>query len=95
MVVHQTQDRLINCCSRAVAERTTMFTDHQSNPRRVVVEADSRGRISLAKSGIKNTQLVIEELGDGSLAIHPAVVLTTAEARHYSSPEAVAALDRA
>lgn len=71
-----------------------MLTDHNSNPRRVVVEADSRGRVSLAKFGIKDTQLVIEQLGDGSLAIHPAVVLTAAEARHYSNPEAIAALDR-
>jgi hypothetical protein len=72
-----------------------MVTNRQSATRRVVVEADSRGRISLAKFGIKDAQLVIEELSDGSLAIHPAVVLTAAEARHYSNPEAVAALDRA
>jgi hypothetical protein len=71
------------------------MTDHHSTTRRVVVEADSRGRVSLAKFGIKDAQLVIEELVDGSLAIHPAVVLTAAEARHYSNPQAVAALDRA
>ncbi len=72
-----------------------MLTDHQPTPRRVVVEADSRGRISLAKFGIKDTQLIVEELTDGSLAIHPAVVMTAAEARHYSSPQAIAVLDRA
>jgi len=72
-----------------------MLTDHQPTPRRVVVEADSRGRVSLAKFGIKDTQLIVEELTDGSLAIHPAVVMTPAEARHYSNPQAIAALDRA
>lgn len=72
-----------------------MLTDHHSTPRRVVVEADSRGRISLAKFGIKDTQLIIEELGDGSLAIHPAVIMTAAEARHYGNPQATASLDRA
>ena len=72
-----------------------MLTDHQPTPRRVVVEADSRGRISLAKFGIKDTQLIVEELTDGSLAIHPAVVMTAAEARHYKNPQAIAALDRA
>ena len=73
-----------------------MLTDHHYRPsRRVVVDVDNRGRISLARFGIKDTQLIVEELSDGGLAIHPAVVMTPAEARHYSNPQAIAALDRA
>lgn len=71
-----------------------MLTDRPT-PRRVVVDVDSRGRVSLARFGIKDTQLVVDELDDGGIAMHPAVVLTPAEARHYSNPQAIAALDRA
>ena len=63
-------------------------------PKRVVLDVDSRGRLSLARFGINDTQLVVEELPDGGVALHPAVVMTPAEARHYGNPEAVAALDR-
>lgn len=66
-----------------------------TNPKRVVLDVDSRGRVSLARFGIKDTQLVVEELPDGGVALHPAVVMTPAEARHYTDPEAVAALNRA
>lgn len=64
-------------------------------PRRVVVDVDSRGRVSLARFGIKDTQLLVEELEDGGVVMHRAVVMTPAEARHYSNPEAVAQLERA
>ena len=77
-----------------LTEVTNMLTD-QPAPRRVVVDVDSRGRVSLARFGIKDTQLVVEELEGGGIAMHPAVVMTPAEARHYSDPEAVALLERA
>jgi len=63
--------------------------------RRVLVEADPRGRVSLAKLGIKNTQMIAERFDDGVIVLHPAVVMTEAEMRHYSDPTAVAALNEA
>jgi len=71
-----------------------VLTDH-ATPKRIVVDVDSRGRVSLARFGIKDTQLIVEELEDGGLAMYPAVVMTPAEARHYANPEAVAKLDQA
>lgn len=62
---------------------------------RTVVDVDSRGRVSLARFGVKDTQLVVEEIEDGGLVLFPAVVLTPAEARHYKDPQAVEQLDRA
>jgi hypothetical protein len=67
----------------------------QPSRRRVVVDVDSRGLVSLARFGIKDTQLVVEEIADGGLIMHQAVVLTPAEARHSGNPEATAALDEA
>lgn len=75
-------------------EVTSMLTD-RPGPRRVVVDVDSRGRVSLARFGIKDTQLIVEPLEDGGIAMHPAVVMTPAEARHYTNPEAVERLDQA
>lgn len=71
-----------------------MITD-QPIPKRVVVDVDERGRVSLARFGIKDTQMVVEELEDGGIALHRAVVMTPAEARHYANPAAVELLDRA
>jgi hypothetical protein len=67
----------------------------QEMPRHRVIEVDRRGRVSLARFGISDTQLIVEELEDGGVALHPAIVMTPAEARHYATPEAVAALDAA
>lgn len=71
-----------------------MRTD-QPTPKRVVVDVDERGRVSLARFGIKDTQMVVEELEDGGIALHRAVVMTPAEVRHYANPQAVEMLDRA
>lgn len=65
------------------------------NPKRVVVDVDERGRVSLARFGIRDMQMVVEELEDGGIALHRAVVMTPAEARHYANPKAVAMLDQA
>lgn len=64
------------------------------SPRRAVVEVDERGRVSLAKFGIKGTSVVIETLPAGGVIIQPAVVMTEAEAAHFRNPEAVTALER-
>jgi hypothetical protein len=61
---------------------------------RVIVDVDARGRVSLARFGVKSTQLVVDSLPDGGLVLHEAVALTPAEAAHYRDPAAVATLDR-
>lgn len=63
--------------------------------KRSVAEVDTRGRVSLARYGLKGTQVVVEEIEDGGLVIYPAVVLTPAELRHLRDPEAIAALEDA
>ncbi|MEX0698283.1 MAG: hypothetical protein WD354_00990 [Acidimicrobiia bacterium] len=62
--------------------------------RRIIVDVDERGRVSLARFGLKDTQVVVSSLPDGGLTMHPAVALTTAEARHYNDPGAQEALER-
>jgi hypothetical protein len=65
-----------------------------ARPERTIVDVDSRGRLSLAKLGIKDVQLVAEKLTDGGIALHPAIVMTPSEARHYANPEAIELLNR-
>lgn len=62
--------------------------------RRTIVDVDARGRVSLARFGLKDTQLVVDRLPDGGLVLQQAIALTPAEAAHYQNPEAVEALDR-
>jgi hypothetical protein len=61
---------------------------------RVIVDVDARGRVSLARFGVKSTQLVVDRLPDGGLVLHQAIALTAAEAAHYRDPAAMTALDR-
>ncbi|MEX2278505.1 MAG: hypothetical protein WEA76_00295 [Acidimicrobiia bacterium] len=63
--------------------------------KRSVIDVDARGRVSLAKFGLKDTQVVVEETEDGGLMLYPAVVLTPAELRHLADPDAVAGLEAA
>ena len=63
--------------------------------RRVILEVDDRGRVSLGKLGFRSMQVVADSTGDGGLILHPAVAMTPAEAAHYKNPEAVVLLDRA
>lgn len=60
--------------------------------RRTVIDVDDRGRVSLARFGLKSVQVVVDELAGGVLAIQPAVVLTQLEAAHYRSQDAVSTL---
>lgn len=62
--------------------------------RRIIVDVDERGRVSLARFGLKDTQVVVDQLPDGGLAMHRAIALTPAEARHYGDPRAQEALER-
>ncbi|CAN5846278.1 hypothetical protein BH23ACT4_BH23ACT4_15590 [soil metagenome] len=63
--------------------------------RRVVVDVDPRGRVSLGRFGFKSTQVVIDQVEGGGLVIHEAVALTPAEAAHYSDPKAISTLNEA
>ncbi|MFV1961134.1 MAG: hypothetical protein ACC658_04810 [Acidimicrobiia bacterium] len=60
---------------------------------RVIIDVDARGRVSLARFGIKATQLAVDSLPDGGLVLNPAVALTPAEANHYQDPSARTALE--
>lgn len=62
--------------------------------RRVIIDVDARGRVSLARFGLKDTQVVVDSLPDGGLTMHPAIAMTTAEARHYNDPAAQVTLNR-
>lgn len=61
---------------------------------RTIVDVDARGRVSLAGFGIKYTQVLVDQLPDGGLAMHRAIALTPAEASHFTDPIAQAALER-
>lgn len=47
---------------------------------RIIVEVDARGRVSLAKLGIKSTQLIAEKTDNGDVILSPAVIMTRTEA---------------
>jgi len=64
-------------------------------PRRLIVDIDDRGRLSLARFGFRSMQVVIDSTDDGGVIIHPAVALTAAEAAHYGNPEAIRLLEQA
>jgi hypothetical protein len=66
---------------------------HTSN--RVVLDVDRRGRVSLARFGFKDTQVVVDHLPSGGLVVNRAVVMTPIEAAHYADREAVQMLDQA
>lgn len=63
--------------------------------RRVIVDVDERGRVSLARFGFRSMQVVVDSTDDGGLVLHPAIALTPAEAAHYGDPEAVRLLEQA
>lgn len=73
-------------------EKNTVTTPTRG---RRILPVDERGRISLAKYGMKNMDVVVEKLPSGQgVTIQPAVVLTEAEAAHFGSPEAIETLAR-
>ena len=62
---------------------------------RVVLDVDDRGRVSLGKLGFRSMQVVASPTSDGGLILHPAIVMTPAEAAHYRNPGAIRLLDGA
>jgi hypothetical protein len=67
----------------------------QPRSRRVIVDVDDRGRLSLARFGIRSMQVVVDTTDDGGLILHRAIALTPAEAAHYGDPEAMRLLEEA
>ena len=59
------------------------------------LDVDSRGRVSLAKFGFKDTQLLAIQKEDGSITLEEVVPLTKAELEHFTDPKAMEALQRA
>ncbi|MBT8217790.1 MAG: hypothetical protein HKN74_02155 [Acidimicrobiia bacterium] len=59
------------------------------------LDVDSRGRVSLAKFGYKNTQLLAIQDEDGTITLEEVVPLTRAELEHFTDPAAIEALQRA
>ena len=80
-------------CRGATTTGENRLTSSARNRR--VLPVDERGRISIAKYGIKNMDVVVEELPSGrGISIQPAVVMTEAEAAHFESQEAIDTLAR-
>ena len=59
------------------------------------LDVDSRGRVSVARFGYKDTQLLAIQNDDGSITLQKVVPLTMAELEHFADPAAVEALRRA
>ena len=58
-----------------------------------VVEADPRGRVSLARAGRLAERYLCYALGDGRIILQPAVVVSELELTLLGDPGAVARLD--
>lgn len=76
-------------------EEPPPMTTATPGQRRVILDVDDRGRVSLGKLGFRSMQIVADSTDDGGLIIHPAVPMTPAELAHYQDPESVAALNAA
>ena len=61
----------------------------------MILDVDDRGRVSLAKMGLRSTQVIASATEDGGIVLQPAIALTQAELAHYLDPKAVAALEKA
>ncbi len=52
------------------------------------LDVDSRGRVSVARFGFKDTQLLAVQNDDGSITLEEVVPLTRAEIEHFTDPAA-------
>ena len=59
------------------------------------LDVDSRGRVSLAKFGYRDTQLLAIQDDDGTITLEEVVPLTRAELEHFTDPKSIEALQRA
>ncbi|HEY5857099.1 MAG TPA: hypothetical protein VIW24_24445 [Aldersonia sp.] len=53
----------------------------------LIVEVDSRNRVSLSKLAHKHNRYIVREEEDGTVILEPAVVLTQAERNYLASPD--------
>ena len=62
----------------------------------VLIELDDRRRVSLGRVGRpEHRRYLVHEEPDGTLVLHPAVVMTETEARLMANPELVERLEQA
>lgn len=59
----------------------------------LIVEVDSRNRVSLSRLTHKHDRYIIREEADGTVILEPAVVLTQAERNYLTNPEVQAAVE--
>lgn len=60
----------------------------------VLIEVDARGRTSLGKLHAASGRYVGERLPDGTVVLHPATVMTVAQAQLLANPDANRSIDR-
>jgi hypothetical protein len=62
----------------------------------VLIELDDRRRVSLGKVGRpEHRRYLVHEESDGTLILHPAVVMTESEARLMANPQLVEQVEKA
>jgi hypothetical protein len=62
----------------------------------VLIELDDRRRVSLGKVGRpEHRRYLVHEESDGTLVLHPAVVMTESEARLMANPELASQIEQA
>ena len=61
----------------------------------VLIELDDRRRVSLGKVGRpEHRRYLVHEEPDGTLVLHPAIVMTESEARLMANPELTEQIER-
>ncbi len=58
-----------------------------------LVEIDSRGRVTLGRSKVAAGRYLLEVAADGVLLLHPATVMTDAQARLLARPDIMEIID--
>jgi len=62
----------------------------------VLIELDDRRRVSLGRVGRpEHKRYLVHEETDGTLVLHPAVVMTESEARLMANPELASQIEQA
>ena len=78
----------------ALREVSTTMTPNTPR-RRMILDVDERGRVSIGKLGFRSMQVVADSTDDGGLILQEAIALSPAEVAHYQNPRAVELLDQA
>ena len=81
-------------CSSHMATRSDQSEEHvAATAKQFVVEADPRGRVSLARAGKLAERYLCYALADGRIILQPAAVVSELELNLLGDPDAVARLD--